>query len=95
MLKGMELHTIYIKVITYKMIMKRCNHKSNMQEFQDWNVNVHGKRTINGVNIFENSIKSFPNNDQKPFIVIFINTPTTFVANNIKVKRKHNFFPTH
>lgn len=67
---GIAYH--YIKVITYKMIMKRCNHKSNMQEFQDWNVNIHGKRTVNGVHIFEDSIKLLPNNDQQPFIVIFV-----------------------
>jgi hypothetical protein len=66
-----------------------------MQEFQDWNVNIHGKITVNGVNIFENSIKPLPNNDQQPFIVTFVNTPPTLVVNIIKVKRKHNFFSTH
>ncbi len=62
---------------------------------KDVNVNIHGKRTINGVNIFENSIKPLPNNDQQPFIVTFINTPPTLVTSSIKVKRKYNFFSIH
>jgi hypothetical protein len=79
----------------HKTRMKRCNHKSNMQDFQDWNVNIHGKRTVNGVNIFEDSIKPLPNNDQQPFIVTFVNMPPTLVGSNIKVQRKYNFFSIH
>jgi hypothetical protein len=63
-----------------------------MQKFQDWNVNIHGKRIVNGVNIFETSIKPLPNNEQQYFIVTFVNTPPTLVVSNIKVKRKHKFF---
>jgi hypothetical protein len=66
-----------------------------MQELQDWNVNIHGKRIVNGVNIFEDSIKLLPDDDQQPYIITFVNTPPTLVASSINVKRKHFFFPIH